>query len=123
MLGDFGFEAGGKRYTLCYSVNALIEAELSLGMGVADIGAMFAQDVRLAPLRTLFRCGLVEHHPEVTDVEAGRMMTALGIAESAALVGRAFAAAFPTAAAAEPAGGERPLDGGSGSTITGRGLN
>jgi Phage tail tube protein, GTA-gp10 len=106
MLGEVRFEADGRVWVLAYSVNALIEIEQALGVGVAEIAAMFADPgkLRLGTLRTVFRCGLVDHHPEVGDGAAGRIMTALGLKEASDLVGRAMAAAFPPAETSEAAG-------------------
>lgn len=95
--GEVAFEAAGRPYTLSFSVNALCELEEALGLSVARISEVMGDDnsVSLRNVRALVWAGLRDHHPEVTQVEAGRLIDAVGIAEAVGLVGRAFMLAFP----------------------------
>lgn len=92
------FEVDGKVWTLVYTINALIDLEDELDMGVGEIGANLGSAMRLRFLRSVFRFGLMEHHPEVTDSEAGRLIGALAQERSAMgvslLIAEAFSAAF-----------------------------
>lgn len=104
--GEVGFDADGKRWTLVYSVNALCALEDKLGAGAMMVAEQMANssNLRIATVRTLFWCGLRDHHPELTEADAGDIMTDIGITDAVDLVGKAFAAAFPA-----DAGTARPL--------------
>lgn len=113
--GEVRFEAAGASYVLAYSINALVAIEDALGMGIADIGALLQDKarVRLGTVRTVFRCGLVDHHPGLTDAQAGMLMTELGVEAATNLIGKALSAVFapqsgtglPSSAAPGPGNG------------------
>jgi hypothetical protein len=110
--GHVSFEAGGRTWTLVYSINALIEIEESLGVAVKDVGRILSSPdgVPLKTLRTLFRCGLVDHHPEVDDKTAGVLMSEIGLnGEAVEVMARALNAAFPPADPGAPQGAAGPL--------------
>lgn len=92
--GEVSFNAEGQTYRLAFSTNALIALEERLDKTVAEIGAMFEQPLRLAHLRILLWAGLSDHH-DVPELEAGRLMDAVGIDKVGELIGRAFVLAFP----------------------------
>lgn len=108
--GIVKFEAGGSTYSLQYSINALVALEEDLGVTVAEIGTKLSgkdgKQVGLKDMRTLFRCGLIEHWPdgEPTVKQAGSLMTDVGLGPVAELIGEAFAAAFPDAVEVVDAG-------------------
>ncbi len=95
--GELSFATGGKTFTFVFSINAVCALEDELGMGVNAIAAMLSdpKQMRLGLMRSLFRCGLSDNHPDVDDAEAGRLMSALGAADAMRLVGDAFRLAFP----------------------------
>ncbi len=95
--GEVGFEADGKPYTLVFSINALCELEDRMGEAVSGIDSLASSRKRFRTIRTVFLCGLLDHHPELTEREAGRIIDAIGIERADALVGEAFALAFPEA--------------------------
>lgn len=101
--GIVKFEADGATHSLQFSINALVALEDALGVSVSEIGNKLSgadgKPVGIKEMRTLFRCGLIEHWPEgePTDKDAGSLMTALGLGEAARLIGDAFAASFPDA--------------------------
>lgn len=122
--GEVSFEAEGQTYRLAFTANALIALEERLDKTVAEIGAMFEQPLRLAHLRILFWAGLSDHH-EVPELEAGRLMDAVGIDKVGELIGRAFVLAFPEEEAEGSARPQTPAvkktaGTGKGSTRSGR---
>jgi hypothetical protein len=128
--GEFAFEADGRSYTLVYSVNALIALEEALGCPMPEFAARFgAKQIGLKEFRAAFRAGLTDHHPDVDDLAAGRIMDALGVDRTAALVAEAFGAAFPVEpqGAADSRENSRPLPGlpagRAGLTSSGRGAS
>lgn len=64
----------------------------------------------IANMRSLFRCGLVESEPDLTDQEAGEMMNELGIAKALEIV----SVAFNSALAREKTANSRPQKGAGG---------
>lgn len=104
--GTIGFDAGGKHYTLSYSVNALCEMEDRLGAGATAVAAQMADpsQLRIATIRTLFWAGLRDHHPDLTEAGAGGIMSEIGIPAALEIVGKAMAAAFPADAGRPLAG-------------------
>jgi hypothetical protein len=93
--GEVSIEADGTRYTLVYSVNAICELEDRLGEGVAALANLGANGKRFKTIRTVFLCGLLDHHPDLTEKDAGRIIDAVGIDKVDAAVGEAFGLAFP----------------------------
>lgn len=95
--GEVAFEAQGKRYVLSYSVNALCALEDEIGESVIALSAKMqaGEGASIRMIRTIFRAGLTDHQGEVTENEAGDIMSELGVAHASGLVERAFALAFP----------------------------
>lgn len=102
--GEVGFEAGGRSYTMCFSINSLCEMEDVLGTGVHEFcRQLVAGDVRLTTIRAAFWAGLREHHPDVSLTDAGNLIHAVGGAERAlSLLGDALSLAFPSDNGAAP---------------------
>jgi hypothetical protein len=100
-------EAGGKAYRLAYTTNAICALEEKSGLGISELTAGMG-DGKLTRVRLLFWGALVEHHPETTLQDAGRIIDAVGFAAAAPLIGRVLAHSFPAPAEAGE-GGERPL--------------
>lgn len=98
--GEVSIEADGKRYVLVYSTNAICELEDRLGDGVAALANLASSGKRFKTMRTVLLCGLLDHHPELTEKDAGRIIDAMGVAKADAAVGEAFALAFPEVKAA-----------------------
>lgn len=101
--GIVRFEAGEATLQLQFSINALVAMEEAMGVGVSEIGGKLSgadgKPVGVKDMRTLFRCGLIEHWPdgEPTDKEAGRIMDLVGLKRAGELIGEAFSSAFPEA--------------------------
>jgi hypothetical protein len=117
LKGEVGFVSGADRYTLVYTIDALIALEEAYGKTVGELGEMLGDDLRMADLRRVFHAGLAEHHPDVDEKSAGRIMSEIGVTEAGSLVGRAFAAAFGGGEAGQD-GGARPPEAGTGATAS-----
>lgn len=98
--GHLGFEIGEERYTFVFSTNALcaIEDEFDL-KDITQLEAVLTQSPSLRTVRTLFRLGLIDEHPEMDDRAAGKIMDEVGgLAPSLELIMQAVQNAFPEAA-------------------------
>lgn len=98
--GQLGFEVGGERWTFAFSTNALcvVEEEFDL-TDITQLEKVLTESPSLRTIRTLFRIGLTDCHPAMTDREAGVIMEAVGGLEpSLELIMRAVEQAFPEAA-------------------------
>src|SRR5262245_7728372 len=102
--GEVEFAVGKKVYTLCYSINAMCELESKLGDSIVAIGNLMADPTKLSiqKARTIFVSGMIEHHEAITEIEAGRIMTDLGLPTTVELVSKAMAQAFPEVDAKGP---------------------
>lgn len=92
--GEVSFEADGQSYTIQYTINWLIEMEEHFELTVEEIGKKMMEGMRLAFLRTVFWFGMRAHHEDMTETEAGALITALGVEKAGALIGEAFTKAF-----------------------------
>lgn len=107
---DDGGELAGD-YTLLLDFNALCDLEQDFP------GIMDGQFELKSPtsIRKVFAIGLREHHGQIDERTAGRIIHALGLGEVGELVGKAFAAAFPEAAKGTPSPQKAPAKAGAGS--------
>lgn len=77
--GDVEVEAGGKTYTLRFSIDALCQLEAKAGKSFQKIGDDLASgQVSLTLARQLLWAGLREHHSEITEKMAGELMPLMG---------------------------------------------
>jgi hypothetical protein len=98
--GQLGFEVDGNRWVFAFTTNALcaVEEEFDL-KDISELETVLAQSPSLRTIRKLFRIGLTDCHPEMSDHEAGQIMEAVGGLEpSLELIMRAVEQAFPEAA-------------------------
>jgi hypothetical protein len=93
--GRISFEAEGESLYLLFDINAICALEDIFDKGVEEIAKEMAGQMEMRKVRTLFFAGLKDCKPCCTQVDAGRVMSALGVEAAAALVGRAFALGFP----------------------------
>jgi hypothetical protein len=94
LKGEVAFVEGGKRYILCLNHNALCELEVALAMEGGDFSAAFRGP---SAIRQVFKIGLAEHHPEMTDKDVGLLLTELGRDRPALLAFEALKWAMPDA--------------------------
>lgn len=92
LKGEVSFAIEGNPFALVYDFNALCTIEQELEVDVASVGEKLNSPTMI---RSIFRIGLEAKHGALSDIEAGRMIHALGVERAANLVGEAFAAAFP----------------------------
>jgi hypothetical protein len=108
--GQLGFDVEDQRWVFAFGTNALcaIEDEFDL-KDITGLETVLNDSPSLRTIRTLFRIGLTDCHPEMTDAEAGAIMDAVGgLEESLELIMRAIEQAFPEAAAKGGAGPRQP---------------
>ena len=98
--GQLGFEVDHVRFTFAFSTNALCAVEDEFGLkDITGLETVLSDSPSLRTIRTLFRIGLTDCHPEMTDIEAGQIMDNVGGLEpSIELIFRAVEQAFPEAA-------------------------
>lgn len=96
MKGEVAFTAGDDTYTLVYSINALVTLEDKLQIATSQIGELLGERMSMTSLRTLFWAGLIDRH-DCSEQEAGNLISEVGIAKSAELIGEALSKAFPEA--------------------------
>jgi hypothetical protein len=90
MKGTVPFVAEGQGYTLLLDFNAL--CELSGELPDLMNGGAELKDPR--HIRLVFHAALMAKHPDLTVLDAGRIIQAVGIVEAAELLGKAFNASF-----------------------------
>ncbi|WP_374390194.1 GTA-gp10 family protein [Brevundimonas sp.] len=113
MKGEVSFEAGGDRYVLAYTINALVTLESKLGVTTTQLGELLGANLSMGNLRTLFWAGLLANH-DCTEEEAGNLISDIGITRAGELIGEGLTKAFPEAgkSTARP----RPAAAGTGKT-------
>lgn len=94
--GNVTFTAGGEDYTLAFTINALVILEDQLGVPATQLGDVLGGAPKIGDIRTVFWAGLQAYHG-VSHDQAGEIMSEIGIAETGALITKAFTAAFPEA--------------------------
>lgn len=98
--GQLGFEVAGESYVLSFTTNALcaIEDEFQL-KDISEISDVLEDNPSMRMIRTLFRLGLTDCQPSITDQEVGPLMDAIGgLGPSLQLLMLAIENAFPEAA-------------------------
>ena len=95
--GDIDLQAGDEHFTLRMSVNAIIELETLLDMGVNQVARLLGntKDFRLGTLRAVLWAALREHHKGVTLEEAGAIIAKAGANVVLDAVSQALASTFP----------------------------
>ena len=88
--GEVSFQADGRDYTLLLDFNALCELE-DIVPGVME-GNFELKSPKV--IRAVFHAGLVARHAALSLEDAGRIISAVGMVETAQLLGRAMEASF-----------------------------
>ena len=111
LKGVVDIEAGGKLYAMVCSINALCELESTETDATAALAAVMSPGGagRITRLRTVMRCLLSDHHPELTLKDVGAIMTDIGLVASFEAVSKAVMLAFPERAKEDDDAG--PLSG------------
>lgn len=92
MARSVKFEAGGEKYTLCFSFNALCLLEEDTGKGIADL---FVDNMSMSSIRAMIWAGLQDEHEGLTKKQAGDVIDAAGIDAMKDHMANALKAAFP----------------------------
>jgi hypothetical protein len=104
--GEVQFEADGQTYVLVFDFNAICAVEDVFDLPIAQIGEKMAEGMRAGDLRKLITAGLQQHHPGITDLQAGHIIGLIGAQVAADKLAEAMVAAFPDAGGAK--GTSRP---------------
>ena len=111
LKGDITFVVNDSEpFTLNFAINAICDLEAEFDIKAQDVGTLLGTDSKVTTIRKLFQIGLREHHPDITEREAGRVMGELdgGVEQVSDLLLKALTAAFPEAKAAKGQGAARP---------------
>lgn len=93
--GTLTFNALDQSWSLRFDINAFCRIEDELGIeSVAEFQAVLKENLSFRKLRTLFACGLT---PAASEVQAGAIMSDLGLDRASALLTDTIQAAFPAA--------------------------
>ncbi|WP_159981918.1 MULTISPECIES: hypothetical protein [unclassified Novosphingobium] len=106
----FEGEAEPRRYVFAFSTNALcvLEEEFDLD-NISELQDVLGERPSLRKIRKMFRIGLTDCHPDMSDVEAGQIIDAIGGLEpSLEMIMRAVTTAFPEAAESGAPGPRKP---------------
>jgi len=98
LRGEVALEVEGQTYTLCLDINAIIEVENLLDIGIAEVAGLFSEpeNLRAGHVRALLWATLQRHHPHIELRKAGELIGIVGLAEVIDRLGEALAAAFPS---------------------------
>jgi hypothetical protein len=98
LKGDITFVINdSEAFTLNFAINAICDLEEEFDIKAQDVGTLLGVDSKVTTIRKLFQIGLREHHPAITEREAGRVMGELdgGVEQVSDLLLKALTAAFP----------------------------
>lgn len=113
--GEVEFEAQGKAWILRLGINELISAQNAVGLADKDEEFLQALDNlsgSFRRMRAVVYHGLKGQHPDVTELQAGEIITAIGRFKMAGFIVIALRWALPEAApGSQEGGGGRPSGG------------
>jgi hypothetical protein len=93
--GQVSVEIDGETLKLEYTIDALCQLEDRFGISAMDILVRVSEQRTLSLTRTLIWGALREHHPTITEKQAGEMMRAEGGGVLAGKTLEAFISAWP----------------------------
>lgn len=112
--GQKSFEVDGQTYLIEFTPNGFCELEDKTGKAtmafLVDLGeAAEGAALRFRDVRLLFWAGLQEHHPDLSEREAGRLMRALGgLVDAMSVIQDAIALSMPDSGEGAEGEGENP---------------
>lgn len=94
--GEFEFEAGGQKYVLRFSANAVIDLEEAFGRTVGQLGDLFQDTatLKLSDIRTMFCVGLQDKHEDLTNEQRTKLFGELLPMDATRIVMQAFQRSF-----------------------------
>ncbi|HTK34547.1 MAG TPA: hypothetical protein VL358_04565 [Caulobacteraceae bacterium] len=104
LKGEVAFSVDGKDFVLVFDWNALCTISGRLGLTMDEIGKDLTKDMTPPFLRSALWAGLEEFHPELSERDVGKLITAMGPGEARARLLQSVALAFPNSEA--PATGD-----------------
>ncbi|MEH6721053.1 MAG: hypothetical protein V7704_19410 [Aurantimonas endophytica] len=99
--GEIAFDADGTPYKMVFDFNAIVAIEEEFDIKMEDLGEVMG--AKASSFRKVFQIGLQRFH-EVSEEQAGDIITAVGTAEASQLITRAFQASFPATEAGNATG-------------------
>ncbi|WP_052731802.1 GTA-gp10 family protein [Devosia geojensis] len=98
LRGEVALEVEGETYTLCLDINAIIEVENLLDIGIAEVAGLFSEPgrVRAGYVRAMLWAALQRHHPHIELRMAGDLLVKVGLARVIETLGETLDAAFPS---------------------------
>lgn len=108
LAGTVDLEVGGASLKLYLGINEMIRLSADLGVREGEDGRFFeilddlTRNPSVAKLRSVFYHALTKHQPDVTEDDAGDLMTALGMDRMGEVLGDLLKWATPDA----PKGGD-----------------
>jgi hypothetical protein len=104
--GEVELKAGDKTYVLRFGMNAVVEVETLMDMGIREIAAKLQNpdDFRIGTWRAVLWGALHEHQPSLTLLDAGDILGAAGVQPVVEALSQAMMLTFPEA----KADGENP---------------
>lgn len=103
--GQVDVSTDGATYRFSLSVNAICELEDKLDRPIAQIADLLNDPakIRMKLVRTLTWAALLDHQPEISERDAGTVVSAIGIQRAVGAVMRSMQLAFPDEAGGEEA--------------------
>jgi hypothetical protein len=101
--GEVALKAGDKAYTASFSINAMCDLEQLMRRSIVEIAMELEMvesnptTLRMGTVRAVTWAALRQHHPELTEADAGDILAEAGFAEVMKVVLQAIYAAFPAA--------------------------
>jgi hypothetical protein len=97
LRGEVALDVEGTTYVLCLDINAIIEVENLLDIGIADVANLFNDPARIRAgnVRAMLWAALQRHHPDVTLAWAGKIVGRIGMGLAIEKLGEALSVAFP----------------------------
>ena len=95
MDGVVTFDAVDRSWRLQCGINALVLIETKIPDPLEVAALMQGKESTFETVRTGFWAALSDHHPELTEADAGRLVTHLGLAQAGAKLAQAMILAFP----------------------------
>lgn len=106
--GEVSFEALGQSWTIKLGTNAMCEIEDRTGMSINKIGDKLNGDgFTMKLMRTVFVCGMLDHHEGITDRDVGNILDDIGFEQASDVMQRAFVIATPEQKGGTPKGNRK----------------
>jgi len=101
LRGEVDLQTPDKTYTLRMSINAIVSIEDHFDLGINQVAEKLSDPagMRIGNLRAIVMHAMREHHPDLTETEAGEIIGQAGFDKTAEAIQKAMTSAFPSAKA------------------------